>query len=141
MARSTYPSSPVGEGEEQISSRSPGGRNIGGLSPSPAASFSSDKENRRSVSTFRRDEGKGGATMRSTATLTPEAEERQPKKRRLKDYSKVEMDLRVDNRDHDGLPSTQFYDPHQKIEDRRRLRKGLRDLTRDLKGLPRFSYL
>ena len=73
--------------------------------------------------------------MTSTATITPEPEERGPKRRKMKDRSEVEMDLGADDEVNGGLPSTRFYDPHQKIEDRRRLRKGLRDLTRDLKGL------
>ncbi|MCJ1416442.1 nuclear protein [Xylographa parallela] len=110
-------------------------QNPGSLSPSPAASFSSDKENREaSAQSSRNAQGKTRA-MPPPKLPTPGSVEPTPshmnKRRRLGERdapntgqsSQQEVDLDEDLR---------YYDPDQPMEERRHIRKGYRDLAREL---------
>ena len=99
------------------------------MSPSPAASTSSDKENKPSRAA--NDKGKGRMPMGPPRVPSPLAGKR---KRAMEDRDvamdrnrrrrTVEVDEETSDRDD--------YDPDQDIEERRWLRKGLRDLTKTL---------
>lgn len=98
------------------------------MSPSPSASVSSDKENRSSKAPV--DKGKGRAPMGppSVPTLSEQGRRKRPaesdepneRTRRRRTVEVNEDDSEID------------YDPDQDIEVRRRLRKGLRDLSKNL---------
>lgn len=97
------------------------------MSPSPARSASSDKENRsRPV-----DKGKGRATMGPPDV--PRADSSQAKRKRAvqRDGSQERNQSRrtVEMADEEDIAD---YNPDQDIEERRRLRKGLRDLNKNL---------
>jgi len=125
----------------QRPSRTP--RHATSLSPSPAASFSSDKENRESSADMSH-QGKGKARAMPTSKLpTPTSAEdstpRTNKRRRLEDRNAPLTSQDVHERELEEVVDTNFYDPDQDMQERRVVRKGLRDLTRDLNGTP--SYL
>ncbi|TAQ89177.1 hypothetical protein B7494_g2493 [Chlorociboria aeruginascens] len=93
------------------------------LSPSPAVS--SDKENRTSHS--KADKGKGRMPMGPPPS----------KRKRVEGDTRREQNQRrrtteIDEEDADDLDDFDAYDPDQDIEERRRVRKGLRDLTKNL---------
>jgi hypothetical protein len=100
------------------------------MSPSPTASVSSDKENRSSRPL---DKGKGRAPLGSSAVSTPTSG--QPKRKRpteqdaSRERSRRRHTVEPENDSDDSLDG---YDPDQNVEERRELRKGLRDLTRTL---------
>ena len=149
MARLARRSSPEANDQEDIqlsrstSTRQRPGRpsaNPGSLSPSPAASFSSDKENREvSASKGRQTNGKSRAmppppkmpTPTSVEPGTPHAN----KRRRLGERGAPNNASQVAlQRDLDEIDDTKYYDPDQPIEERRIVRKGIRDLVRELAG-------
>ncbi|KAI9854067.1 MAG: nuclear protein [Vezdaea acicularis] len=96
----------------------------GSLSPSPAVSISSDKENRAARAQPNR-ESKGKGKMSSMAP-PPEPSS---KRRKLGPPSSSQAAHRLALIE---AADSEFYDPDQDAEERRRVRKGLRDLTRDL---------
>lgn len=100
------------------------------MSPSPGASVSSDKENRAAL--LPADKGKGRMPMGPPRLLSPTHEtnkrkrtiERDTPVERTRMRRTVEADEEGENRE----GSNNEYDPDQSIEDRRRVRKGLRDI-------------
>ncbi len=121
----------------QRPSRTP--RHAATLSPSPAASFSSDKENREALPDMsRQSKGKARAPAPSklpTPTSAEPATPRTNKRRRLEDRDARMSSQAVHQRELEEAADTQYYDPDQAPEERRAVRKGLRDLTRDLNGI------
>lgn len=114
-------------------------RHAASLSPSPVASFSSDKENREAVPDVSR-QGKGKARAPAPSKLpTPTSAEpatpRTNKRRRLEDRDVPMSSQAVHQRELEEAADTQYYDPDQAPEERRAVRKALRDLTRDLNGI------
>ncbi|CAG8948972.1 hypothetical protein HYFRA_00002100 [Hymenoscyphus fraxineus] len=103
------------------------------MSPSPATS--SDKENRTARQSL--DKGKGRASMASERPLSPQSE-RNKRKRGITLESEGQASERERSRRrrtverNDDSEDSDNYDPDQDIEERRVLRKGLRDLTKDL---------
>jgi hypothetical protein len=97
-------------------------RNSTSKSPSPTFSISSEKENRSANNRpSRLLKSKGGAGMAITA--------RPGKRRRMESLDASNADQL------DEVVDTHFYDPDQDMNERRALRKGLRDLNRNLNGL------
>ncbi len=131
MARSAILSSPADGSAAQ-------GRSS--LSPSPAASFSSDKENRTApTSTSRQNKGKGRANAMGPPKLpTPVSDTANTpttnKRRKLGEHNAPLASQAAYEREVEEVADTTFYDPDQSMEQRRAIRKELRDLTRDLNG-------
>ena len=119
--------------------------NLDSTSLSPAASFSSDKEN-RSAATPRPNNAKSRAMAPPSKLPTPASEEstsaRASKRRKLgeRDAPNAIQAAHQKRLDEAGDPSV--YDPDQTIEERRAIRKEYRDLSRELTGTLLFqSYL
>ncbi|TVY20923.1 Non-structural maintenance of chromosome element 4 [Lachnellula arida] len=97
------------------------------LSPSPVASVSSDKENRSSRAPL--DKGKGRMPMGPPSGPSPASERVKRKRTADRDIPDERIRRRrtveVDENNVEG-----DYDPDQDIEERRQLRRGLRDLTK-----------
>ncbi|KAI9845744.1 MAG: nuclear protein [Sclerophora amabilis] len=135
-----YSSSPIRrDGPTVHATRNPA------LSPSPAVSLSSDKENRSTSSVNQQQRGKGKVVMApsSIQTVSPSRPEnaQSSKRRRLADRDGPPQDVQSDH--DDGLEETidlEYYNPDQDMNERRAVRKGLRDLTRDLND-SRAEYL
>lgn len=117
-------------------------RNLASLSPSPEASYSSDKENlqgRRNGVQDKDPKSKtamatpGLRTPNSNVSTTPRATA--GRKRRFGDSDGVPSarDF-AHERELVEAADTQYYDPDQDMEQRRIVRKGFRDLTRELNG-------
>jgi hypothetical protein len=99
------------------------------MSPSPATSVSSDKENRSSRNPV--DKGKGRAPM--GPPRPPTSNEQGKRKRTAEtDTSNERTRRRRTVEINEDNPEELDYDPDQDIEVRRRLRKGLRDLNKNL---------
>ncbi|KAG0650346.1 Non-structural maintenance of chromosome element 4 [Hyphodiscus hymeniophilus] len=98
------------------------------ISPSPSVSISSDKENRSAGPI---DKGKGRAPMGPPSVPIAESGKRRRTVERDESpaRSRRRRTVEVDGEDREG---TAAYDPDQDIEERRRLRKGLRDLNKNL---------
>ena len=111
--------------------------NPGSPSPSPAASFSSDKENRR-VSSSRPANGKSRAMPPPSKLPTPDSteppSERATKRRRLSERDAPNATQAAHEKRLDSAGDTSVYDPDQSIEERRAIRKDYRDLSRELTG-------
>jgi hypothetical protein len=98
--------------------------------PSPTVSISSDKENRSSRPM---DKGKGRAPMESSRVSTPTSGQSKRKRASQRDGSRERSRRRrTVEVDQDSDDSLDDYDPDQNLEERRELRKGLRDLSRTL---------
>lgn len=100
------------------------------MSPSPSVSISSDKENRSSRLV---DKGKGREPM--APPPVPSEVSRSVKRRRTVERDEPHARSRRRRRvevDEEGEEGIADYDPDQDIEERRRLRKGLRDLNKIL---------
>ncbi|KAL4773582.1 Nse4 C-terminal-domain-containing protein [Aspergillus nidulans var. acristatus] len=98
-------------------------------SPSPPPGSPSDKENIENPSSKKR-----GTESRNMSSSTKRA-----KRQRLGDRaSNVETGTQISQAQRKA--STKYYDPDQDAAERRRVRKGLRDLTRDLND-SRNEYL
>lgn len=98
--------------------------------PSPAVSISSDKENR---SARPMDKGKGRAPMEPLRSSTPPSGQSKRKRANQPDGSRERSRRRrTVEVDGDSDDSLNDYDPDQDLEERRELRKGLRDLSRTL---------
>lgn len=114
------------------------GTNLDSLSPSPAASFSSDKENRESAS-----ESSHQANAKSKAMAPPKIptsasvdplSPRANKRRRLGERGAPNASQMAHERELRELGNTQFYDPEQNMDERRAVRKEIRDLSKELTG-------
>lgn len=111
--------------------------NTASLSPSPSASFSSDKENRIANLPSRTPKSKTASMLppnRSTPLSTELDSERASKRRRLadRDAPTTNLSQAAHARILENLDHKDFYDPDQSIEERREIRKDYRDLTKDL---------
>jgi non-structural maintenance of chromosomes element 4 len=113
-------------------------------SPSPRISNSSDKEN-SSRHSGSMEKGKGRANMPPPKLPTPQSDvDRSGKRKRtnresiVTPHSRVRRRIEPQQEDLDDFDRS--YDPDQDVEERRRLRKELRDLARDLND-NRAEYL
>lgn len=108
------------------------------LSPSPAASFSSDKENRQaSAEVSRQSKGKGrtmGPPQMPTPTPGPEEQPRSTKRRKLSERDTPNASQATHAKRLAEAGDTDYYDPEQSIVERRAVRKDFRDLSRELTG-------
>ena len=113
--------------------------NSASLSPSPAASFSSDKENHNASGNLALQNGKS-KQKQSPKPLTPtSAEPGTPyanKRRRLGERDAPNTSQVSYGRELSEMEDTTYYDPDQPMEERRAVRKGIRDLARGLTGRP-----
>ncbi len=94
-------------------------------SPSPATSVSSDKENRSSRIAI--DKGRGRTPMGPPRIPSPKGKRKRGSEDLLVDRSSRRRTVEVEEN-----PSDDDYDPDQDIHERRRLRKSLRDLNKNL---------
>ncbi|MCJ1268726.1 nuclear protein [Lobaria immixta] len=120
------------------------GANLGSLSPSPAESFSSDKENRQSAKeSSHQANGKSKAMappkMPRSASMEP-LSPRANKRRRLSERGAPNASQMAHERELRELGNIQFYDPDQDMDERRAVRKGIRDLSKELTD-SRAEYL
>lgn len=115
-------------------------RNNAPMSPSPATS--SDKENRTSQPPL--DKGKGRASMGPPRPPSPQSESKRPRGITLEREGQAAERDRTRRRrtveQDDDSEDPDNYDPDQDIEERRILRKGLRDLSKSLADY-RTEYL
>ena len=111
---------------------------MGSLSPSPAASFSSDKENHSAVHEPARQTTRRAGVMSPQKLPTPTSAEppspRSSKRRKLGERDVVNPSQRAHERELQESGNIQFYDPDQSMEERRAVRKEFRDLTNELNG-------
>lgn len=112
-------------------------------SPSPSLSFSSDKENRGlSPKASRLNNGKSRAMPPPQVPTTPSIESATPgeaKRRRLGERNNPNPSQLAHEQELQKLADkghTQYYDPNQSMAERRRVRKGIRDLSKELTGMP-----
>ena len=103
--------------------------NPASLSPSPAASFSSDKEN-HAVNTQSARNANGKSTAMPPPSKLPTPNSAEP------EASRANKRRRLSERDAPNAPDTALYDPDQNIDERRAIRKDYRDLSRELTGMP-----
>ena len=119
--------------------RSRGRVTVEALSPSPTASFSSDKENRRVSSRASRvSRGKGramGPPQLATPTPGAEAEPRSSKRRKLSERDAPNASQAMHARRLAEAGDTEYYDPEQSIVEKRAVRKDFRDLSKELTGM------
>ena len=142
------PSDGEEEGEKGMeATRSGRGRvptTIGSLSPSPAASFSSDKENHSADPEAARQAGRKSSAMSPQKMLTPTSAEpsspRSSKRRRLGERDVPNPSQRAHQRELQETGNAQFYDPDQSMEERRAVRKEIRDLSKELNGEQRMIH-
>ncbi|KAI9804479.1 MAG: hypothetical protein M1825_001378 [Sarcosagium campestre] len=154
MARNNQTSNPKGESDEDDLYMSPpppstpphasSGRqsDLTSLSASPAASISSDKENRSSAGAIGRDRNNAKGKDKAVANMPPPRTSvsgeavgpREAKRRRLINQQSRPSNANQSSRTQEpgSFPDTQYYDPDQPVEERRAVRKGLRDLSRNL---------
>lgn len=133
-----------GEVQNQVGStrRRKGRVSLESLSPSPAASFSSDKENRQTpAEASRQDKGKG-RSMGPPQLPSPAPADLEPtrsnKRRKLSERGAPSATQTAHENRLAGVGDTQYYDPEQSIEERRAIRKDFRDLSKELTGTQTF---
>lgn len=112
--------------------------NLNSMSPSPAASLSSDKENRQAqVDEARRNNGKA-KNMPPPQMPTPSSANydspRFSKKRKLGERNAPNASQTAHERELAEVGDRRFYDPDQSMDERRAVRKDFRDLSRELTG-------
>lgn len=114
-----------------ISARRPSGARTA-ASPSPEPS--SDKENCEAVSSKR--QNKNGKTAMGPPTQTPrvDASSKTHKRRKLSELEGANASQVAFNKELNQVEDLRYYDPEQLIEERRRIRKDYRDLSRELAG-------
>ncbi|KAL8669888.1 MAG: hypothetical protein Q9168_005547 [Polycauliona sp. 1 TL-2023] len=100
------------------------------LSPSPAASFSSDKENRRTSTTGKSREMP--PPKLPTPALAENGTPRSTKRRKLGERGPPNASQVAHEGELEKLGDAQFYDPNQSMAERRAVRKGIRDLSKEL---------
>ncbi|EEH42513.2 Smc5-Smc6 complex subunit NSE4 [Paracoccidioides brasiliensis Pb18] len=110
------------------------------MTPSPSTSFSSDKENRNSNS---RSEKRKTTHLASQSTQKPQVMTDASNKRRKLSHNRGLSDRQsqaTHRRRPQQVQDTDLYDPNQDPEERRAVRKGLRDLATNLND-SRAEYL
>lgn len=117
----------------RYASRAHGRADVASLSPSPTASFSSDKENRSAAQLSARQKSKS-ASMAPPQRPTPESSVRPSKKRKLAERDPPTASQAAYQKQLAQAEDTRYYDPNQSIEERRAVRKEYRELARDLTG-------
>ncbi|KAL8716399.1 MAG: hypothetical protein Q9220_000306 [cf. Caloplaca sp. 1 TL-2023] len=109
---------------------------VGSLSPSPAASFSSDKENRSSTRNSSRSINGKAKKMPPPKLPTPASAEdgtpRASKRRKLAERNVPNASQVAHDNELEKLGHAQYYDPNQSMQERRAVRKGIRDLSKEL---------
>jgi len=112
---------------------------VASLSPSPAASFSSDKENRAAAtSSARASNGKSKAMpppKLPTPTSIEPATPRASKRRKLSERDVPNASQVAHQKQLEEIDDIEHYDPNQSMEERRGIRKEIRDLSRELNGM------
>lgn len=118
------------QGHERVNSNS--------MSPSPAASFSSDKENRQVQADEARYNDIKAKSMLPPQMPTPSSAShdspRSSKKRKLGDRNATNASQTAHERELAEVGDRRFYDPEQSMDERRAVRKDFRDLSRELTG-------
>ena len=108
------------------------------LSPSPAASFSSDKENRQAqVDETQRNPNTAKSMSPPQVPTSSYANDdlpRSSKKRKLGERDATNASQTAHERQLAGVGDRRFYDPDQSMDERRAVRKDFRDLSRELTG-------
>ncbi|KAL8762851.1 MAG: hypothetical protein Q9184_001237 [Pyrenodesmia sp. 2 TL-2023] len=106
------------------------------LSPSPAASFSSDKENYTATARLSRSTNGKSKIMLPPKLATPAfAEEGTPratKRRRLGERDVPNASQAAHEKQLQEAGNNKCYDPNQSMQERRAVRKGIRDLSKEL---------
>ena len=102
------------------------------LSPSPAASFSSDKENRQASTTAK--SKRMPPPKLPTPALAESGTPRPAKRRKLGERGLPNASQVAHEGELEKLGHAQFYDPNQSMAERRAVRKGIRDLSKELTG-------
>ncbi|KAI4183815.1 MAG: hypothetical protein L6R41_005171 [Letrouitia leprolyta] len=109
---------------------------ITSLSPSPAASFSSDKENHTSTTRTSRSVNVKAKSMLPPRTPGLDLDEggtpRAAKRRKLGERGVPNASQAAHETELEKLGHSQYYDPNQSMEERRAVRKGIRDLSKEL---------
>ena len=112
--------------------------NMDSLSPSPAASFSSDKENRQGQADRTRPNNGKAKSMAPPSIPTPSSANldspRSSKKRKLGERNAPNASQSAHERQLAEVGDRRFYDPDQSMDERRAVRKDFRDLSRELTG-------
>lgn len=117
MARSVYVSREPSSGNEGPAERE--------ASSSPATSFSSDKENRAAKE----------VDQSTTASEAPSRKRRKLGDKDAQNSATSGSPLTTSSTTERSLLSTQYYDPDQDPDERRRVVKEMRELTRDVNGM------
>ena len=112
--------------------------NMDSLSPSPAASFSSDKENRQGQDDRTLSNNGKAKNMAPPSIPTPSSANfdspRSSKKRKLGERNAPNASQSAHERQLAKVGDRRFYDPDQSMDERRAVRKDFRDLSRELTG-------
>ena len=112
--------------------------NVASLSPSPIASFSSDKENRATTTETGRANHRKSRAMPSPKLSTPTSAEpatpRASKRRKLSECDVPNASQIAYQKELKAIENKARYDPEQNMDERREIRKELRDLSRELNG-------
>ena len=118
--------------------QTPGRVNLNSLSPSPAASFSSDKENRQVQADEARQNNGKAKNMPPPQMPTPSSANhdspRSSKKRKIGERNAPNASQTAHERELAEVGDRRFYDPDQSMDERRAVRKDFRDLSRELTG-------
>lgn len=118
--------------------------NLNSLSPSPAASFSSDKENRRAQADEAQPINGKTKNMPPPQMPTPGSANydspRASRKRKLGERNAPNASQTAHERELAEAGDRRFYDPDQSMDERRAVRKDFRDLSRELTD-SRVEYL
>lgn len=117
-----------------VAQRGEGRVHSGSLSPSPAASFSSDKENRQSAGHASAPNSKSRAMPPPQLPTPDKATPRVNRKRKLGERDAPNATQTAHQKKLDNVSDLACYDPEQSIEERRAIRKDFRDLSKDLTG-------
>jgi hypothetical protein len=138
MARLARPE-PSSDGEAATTPRAESSRQAAvdsSISPSPVASFSSDKENRtrQSNASSKRKSSETGHPDSSTPATESSSATTNKRRRLTEQKGKAPQSQTAHEKQLEEVNDTEFYDPDQNPEERRAVRKGLRDLTKDLNG-------
>ena len=126
-------------GEDSTSPLSPSPSESDRSSPSLSSPFASDKENRRStrVHPSHAEKRRRSPQTISSQNMSSLRGDASSKRRRLTERGLAATDSKTAHKRQLQLVNdTDFYDPDQDPEERRAVRKGLRDLARDLNGNP-----
>ena len=135
-------------GEDSTSPLSPSPSESDRSTPSLSSPFASDKENRRStrVHPSHAEKRRRSPQTISSQNMSSLRGDASSKRRKLAERGLGGLDSNTAHKHRlQQVNDTDVYDPDQNPEERRAVRKGLRDLARNLNGnppllgLPRFS--